>query len=418
MNESVDVVKAVIPLPVEAYVLNGLFKKFNIKIFAVGGAVRDYWHMICHNPTYGYSPKDVDLATESAPELVFEALSSYTAAKLGITVFPKGMSFGVISAVLNGKEYEIATFREEWYDPESGDGRRPDKVCFSTPAKDASRRDLTINALFYDIDAKEIHDYNVDQNGKGQGLQDIKNKIARPVGNPYERFREDKLRVLRLMRFYAKYNSDCILENLDSQTLNAIKEFKDLKGISNERIAAEFLAGIKNAANTESFISNYDDMGLFSTVFPNLTVSKATNELHNCKNVNVVLAWILRHNNPQTIKKELIKLKYSREVSNSVSFLIDLINFDPKYISRYLKHRDLYLQLDEPERSVVKNKLEKDIFNLSEVKRDIEQIQFFMLYKSPVKSEDFMYLTGAEMGQAMNLAEITAFEESYRLRSV
>jgi tRNA nucleotidyltransferase/poly(A) polymerase len=129
------------------------------------------------------------LATDAQPQDINKILTSQEAQLNGIKVFPKGEAFGVISAIVNGQEYEIATFREEWYDPEKGDGRRPDQVSFSTPGKDAQRRDLTMNALFYDVDKKEIRDYNVDEAGRGLGLQDIKNLVARPVGNAKGPFR-------------------------------------------------------------------------------------------------------------------------------------------------------------------------------------------------------------------------------------
>src|ERR1019366_5975920 len=115
---------------------------------------------------------------------------------------------------------------EEWYDPEAGDGRRPDEVRFSTPAKDASRRDLTMNALFFDIKAKQIRDYNMDENGRGQGFADIKAKVARPVGNARDRFREDKLRIPRLVRFFCRFNPGEMVRHLDQDTLTAISEFK------------------------------------------------------------------------------------------------------------------------------------------------------------------------------------------------
>ena len=136
----------------------------------------------------------MDLATEAPPQEVLALLRRPEARRAGITSFPKGEAFGVISAQIGGQEFEIATFREEWYDPDAGDGRRPDQVRFSTPAKDAQRRDLTINALFHDIQRKEIRDYNLGADGKGQGIEDLRRKVVRPVGDPRKHFREDKLR--------------------------------------------------------------------------------------------------------------------------------------------------------------------------------------------------------------------------------
>lgn len=170
-EEKYESILADIPMPTEVYSLSALFTKYGATLFAVGGAIRDYLYHIYHDPKGKYDPKDVDLATEATPDKINQILNSPEGQKLGIKVVPKGEAFGVISAIINNQEFEIATFRE---DGQYTDGRRPDSVSFSTPSKDSQRRDLTFNALFFDIHKKEIKDYN-----NGQGIQDIKDLVAR-----------------------------------------------------------------------------------------------------------------------------------------------------------------------------------------------------------------------------------------------
>jgi len=145
--------------------------------FIVGGAVRD--------ALLGIEPKDVDIATDQR----LESLAS---------IFGKdnvnfvGESFGVAIVSHMGEKVEVATFRK---DGEYTDGRRPDTVEFSTSAEDDSnRRDLTINALFFDPVENVLHDFH-------GGLEDLEDSIIRTVGDPVQRFSEDNLRMLRVVRF-------------------------------------------------------------------------------------------------------------------------------------------------------------------------------------------------------------------------
>ena len=142
-----------------------LFKKNRKQLFIVGGAVRD--------AILGKSPKDFDLATDAKPDEV-EAIAKQGKFK----TVDVGKSFGVV--IVNG--HEIATFRKD-----IGKGRRPDSVDYTDIQGDVKRRDLTINALFYDIGKGTI----VDLVG---GIADLKKKKIRTVGNPDERFDEDPLR--------------------------------------------------------------------------------------------------------------------------------------------------------------------------------------------------------------------------------
>jgi poly(A) polymerase len=142
--------------------------------FFAGGWVRDF--------LLGRMPKDIDIATSALPDEV---------RKLFPHSKPIGAQFGVIQVHLYSHDYEIATFRS---DNDYLDGRHPSSVTFSGPEEDAIRRDFTINGLFYDPVADRIIDYV-------HGRDDLRNKLVRTIGDPYARFKEDKLRMLRAIRF-------------------------------------------------------------------------------------------------------------------------------------------------------------------------------------------------------------------------
>lgn len=137
-----------------------------------------------------------------------------------------GKNFGVIVIPLpDGGIVEVATFRR---DGAYADGRRPTEVVFADRIEDAKRRDFTVNALFYDLRAGEILDYV-------GGREDLEKKILRVVGDPVERFREDKLRLLRAVRFSGQLDFE-----IEPETEKAVREYAgELRQVSRERIRDE-----------------------------------------------------------------------------------------------------------------------------------------------------------------------------------
>lgn len=177
-----------------------------------GGCVRDQ--------LLGVAPKDYDVATSALPEQVREVFGKKR-------TLPIGAAFGVIT-VLGPKaagQIEVATFRT---DVAYSDGRRPDSVEYSTAEEDALRRDFTINGLFYDPIGDELIDFV-------GGQQDLQSGLIRAIGQPAERFNEDKLRTLRAVRFAAGLNFE-----IDHATAEAIRaSASGLPAVSAERIGAE-----------------------------------------------------------------------------------------------------------------------------------------------------------------------------------
>ncbi len=281
-----------IPIPSDIQQIQQVFKKNGFKLYVVGGAVRD--------ALLGKTPKDYDLATDAVPDKVEEMM-----AKAGFKTLPTGKAFGVINVFTDQGEYEIATFREDL----SG-GRRPDAVSFTNIEGDVKRRDLTINALFYDIDTHEI----VDLVG---GVNDLKNGVVRTVGSAEDRFGEDRLRILRAIRFAGRFGSE-----LDPATDAALQKDASLKDISGERIRDEFLKGIASAKSVKKFLQLIDRYRLFDWVFNGLSVDKHFVEDND---PIIVIATLLDRNNVELLRKQLNELKYSSDEVKAITFLVALL---------------------------------------------------------------------------------------------
>jgi poly(A) polymerase len=207
-----------------------------------GGCVRDQ--------LLGLPPKDYDVATDAKPEQVQHLFGRRRTLAVG-------QSFGVI-VVLGPKsagQVDVATFRQ---DAAYSDGRHPDSVTFSSAPEDAQRRDFTINGLFYDPIAQQVIDYV-------GGQQDLQRRLIRAIGDPFQRFAEDKLRMLRAVRFATVFGFQ-----IETGTLDAIRQLsRGLVVVSAERIAAE-LRQILRAAGRRRGIELLDQSGLLAMIFPEL----------------------------------------------------------------------------------------------------------------------------------------------------
>ena len=294
-------IKFNLPIPQDIQQIQNIFNKNGYKLYIVGGAVRD--------ALLGKTPKDYDLATDAVPDMV-EAMMS----KAGLRTLPTGKAFGVINVFTDEGEYEIATFRED-----IGSGRRPDGVSFTNIEGDVKRRDLTINALFFDIDTKEI----VDLVG---GVNDLKKGIVRTVGAAEDRFGEDRLRILRAIRFAGRFGSD-----LDPNVDAALQKDASLDGISGERIRDEFIKGIISAKSTDAYLLMLDKYKLFDWIFPNLNVDRRVFRInldYKGDDYVVLLARLLKDNSIEVLRKKLNELKYSADEIKAIVFLISLLKLD------------------------------------------------------------------------------------------
>src|SRR3989441_8909622 len=176
--------------------------------YLVGGCVRDMVMAI--------EPADYDIATSARPEEI-------------VGIFPRtesiGAQFGVILVIYRGHPFEVATFRS---DEAYIDGRRPTGVVFTDARQDVARRDFTINGLLYDPVTGDVIDYV-------NGQEDIRAKIVRAIGDPHARFEEDKLRILRAVRFGARLGY-----TIESATWDAVRAMAPkIHQVSSERIREE-----------------------------------------------------------------------------------------------------------------------------------------------------------------------------------
>jgi poly(A) polymerase len=228
--------------PQARFIINTLSKAGFLAYYA-GGWVRDY---LLQHPS-----DDIDIATNAPPETI-QALFPHTV--------PIGIAFGIILVIVDGHQYEVATFRQ---DLDYKDGRRPSRVEFSSAIEDAKRRDFTINGMFYDPLQEKILDYV-------QGREDLEKKIIRAIGNPHERIQEDRLRMIRAVRLSCRFNF-----TIESKTEEAIRfHAKELfPAVAIERIWQEFTKGHAFHKLGEMLIYLHR-LGLLSAIFPVLeTVS-------------------------------------------------------------------------------------------------------------------------------------------------
>ncbi len=210
-------------------------------VFA-GGCVRD--RML------GLEPSDYDVATNALPDVV-QSLFEKTV--------PVGKQFGIIVVVVGGMTFEVATFRE---DGPYLDGRRPESVRFADARTDALRRDFTVNAMFEDpIDGRTI-DYV-------GGRKDLHRGIVRAVGEPRLRFAEDRLRMLRAVRFATRFGFE-----IDDTTFAAIRaDAAHLPEVSAERIGEEIVRILTEGGARRGF-DLLDSSGLLSVVLPEIFAMK------------------------------------------------------------------------------------------------------------------------------------------------
>ena len=307
--------------------------------YVVGGSIRDV--------LIGLVPKDYDITTSATPEEVMKVFKK---------TIPTGIKHGTVEVVMGDGAYDVTTYRSE------GDyinKRYPANVIFiDNLVEDLRRRDITINAMAYNSEKGIIDPFN--------GIEDIKGRIIKAVGNPIERFKEDALRILRAVRLATTLDF-----NIEENTLQAIVETMDgLRFISVERIREE-LDNILMSDNPSRGISMLFHLGLVKYVLPELMPTAIFNQfnLHHDKDVlnhtlevlgntpkNLVirLAALLHDSGkPATFtvdengtghfyghekisaeiaKKTLLRLKYDNKTVNTVSKLISfhMVNLDTK----------------------------------------------------------------------------------------
>lgn len=210
--------------------------------YLAGGCVRDR--------LLGHAPGDYDIATSARPGQV-------------IALFPRtvevGVQFGVVRVMVDTDQFEVATFRS---DAAYIDGRRPGNVRFTDPREDALRRDFTINGMFYD----PLDDRLIDHVG---GQADLRSGVVRAIGEPSERFAEDRLRLLRAVRFAARFGF-----RIEDATFEAIRrQATDLGGVSAERLRDELVRVLLDPSRARG-LDLLDESGLLAVILPEVAATK------------------------------------------------------------------------------------------------------------------------------------------------
>ena len=349
-----------------------IYSKKGRALYVVGGAVRD--HLL------GKTPKDFDLATDATPDESIDMLSPY------YKVLEVGKAFGVIKVMVpeDPEGVEIATFREETYK----DTRRPDSVKYSSIDKDVMRRDLTVNALFYDIKGGRI----VDLVG---GIKDIEGGLIRTVGNPSERFSEDPLRKLRAVRFASKLGS-----KIDPETHKSLLTDPVFHNISVERIRDEFMKILTSSNDVGESINMLQSYNMLSQVFPNLEIeTNSWSEEHPL----VTVALMLKSNPIDKIERELNKLSWTSDEIAKICFLIRLLTLSEDNVYELRKKMDVIKFTDVDE--II------DFANLSGADQNL--ISAFLEYRPSISSKDLMDqgFKGPELGREIKKREGLEFKK-------
>jgi poly(A) polymerase len=214
--------------------------------FFAGGCVRDM--------LLGQAPQDYDIATGARPEEVQRVF--------GETI-PVGAQFGVILVLIEGQPFEVASFR---FDGPYLDGRRPSEVRYGTLEEDVRRRDFTINGMVYDPVADRVIDLV-------EGRQDLERRVIRAIGDPRRRFEEDRLRMIRAVRFAAGLKFA-----IDPETLAAIRQLgASITEISWERIGEEITRILTEGGARRGF-ELLDETGLLAVLLPEVAAMKGVEQ--------------------------------------------------------------------------------------------------------------------------------------------
>jgi poly(A) polymerase len=261
--------------------------------YFAGGCVRDM--------VRGLIPKDYDIVTDARPEAVQTRFPR---------TFAVGAHFGVIIVLENSFQFEVATFRS---DDAYIDGRHPTAVHFSSPEEDAQRRDFTINGMFYDPVAEKV----IDLVG---GRADIDAKLVRAIGDPTRRFTEDRLRMLRAVRFATTLGYEIEKATWEALVANA----SSINQISAERIRDELVRIFLSPERVRGW-DLLDSSGLMRAILPELEAMKGVlqpEQFHPEGDVFVHTRLML-HLLPEEVSVPLVFAVLFHDVAKPVTATVD-----------------------------------------------------------------------------------------------
>ncbi|HPN85213.1 MAG TPA: hypothetical protein PK821_07765 [Victivallales bacterium] len=268
--------------------------------YIVGGAVRDM--------LLGINPKDYDIATSATPEQI-KAVFKRNARIIG-------RRFRLVHYSAGRRIVEISTFRREPAEHEKlieVKGKlRPNENTYGNASEDAWRRDLTVNAIFYDPISDKIIDFT------GMGAEDLKKGIVRTVGDPDKRFSEDPVRILRSLKLVGQYNF-----SLEEKTLKAINRHKEsIKNASSSRLSLE-LEKILKSQYSAKILSTFFDFGFMECFLPKIASETEKNPSRKKLLLDIMTEWNSRISHGEYRNSISVSL-----ASISIPFVLDILELE------------------------------------------------------------------------------------------
>jgi tRNA nucleotidyltransferase/poly(A) polymerase len=315
-------------------------------LFLCGGAVRDFLK--------GKSPKELHLCTNATPAQTALILHSAgfrfeggQIGKLKITFRPRSVKEGAVRTwkVGNADKKEncfsiIATYKDETFeictlmkDPKTSEITSA-KEFVDNPNDDANTRDLTMNALYIEL-SKSDGENNKLYDPTQKGWHDTTNGVVRTVGSAEDRFKEDPIRMLRAVRFHARFGKG---DKLDPDIRKAMERFKTLTGVSLAKVRDEFLKGLLHPdTDVKRYINIYKASGLFEKLFPKVEIhDEIPPDFTSRKDKPLALAWILQDNPLEVVADALAPSRNDEETGwnqqdkRAVLFLLAIKEFTPE----------------------------------------------------------------------------------------
>jgi tRNA nucleotidyltransferase/poly(A) polymerase len=384
-------IPADIPIPNDIMLMLKAYNKAGKDFFIVGGAVRDF--------VQGKIPHDYDLVTNALPAESKKILKDFDVSD------EQGKNFGVLRIFTKDEPlgYEIATYRKDISKGRNtkGDDQKVEIGKHITIEDDCKRRDLTMNALFYDIDKKLI----VDLVG---GIEDIKNGIVKAVGDPKERFDDDRLRILRIFRFAARTGGkiDQITEKaiVDDHRLTGINKEED---VSQERIWIEIKKAWDQSKDFNTYLEFFTKFDMWGEVFPG---SNINTKLIESDIFIVNIANLFKNEDPGSflsksneLETRLIrKYKMDSDSAEIIVFLLRFLDFDVADVFDVYKKKIQY-DIDD---SIILEWLKANSID------EPEKVKFVQ-YKPSISINDLMNsgLRGSELGEERKKLEAEEFKK-------
>ena len=360
--------------------LSKLYKNFGYQVLFVGGCVR--------NTILKMPVTDIDLATDAQPEEIIKI-----AKENNIRFVPTGLAHGTITLMIDNKNYQITTFRTDF----DHDGRYAKVEFTESLLLDASRRDLTINALYCNHVGEVIDPLN--------GLDDIKKQKIKFIGNPNERIKEDNLRILRFFRFQAIYGNKNL--EIDSIALEACHNHKSkLAALSKERITSE-LRKILSAPNPLEVIIKMNETGVLNELFQKVSIDSLEAYLKTEEKFKININWLGRLLSLQvTQEEESLKLtrcefKFLKQTKSAIENQIHVLEFS--YYNG-VENGKIYSILQNFRHNII---LSKNLLN---------QINSLATKKFPITAKDLMpEISGKKLGEALRSLEDRWIKSNFTL---